>query len=200
MSHQLAGSRRSDGMSDMAMSAKDKRFKDEYLIDLDVERAAVAAGFSKTVAKTKAYTWVSNGKAKPELFAAIEIAKAKREKRTGITQERVLAELAKIGFADIRKAVAWGDTPVDDGQGGLVYPVELIPSSQIDDDTAAAITEVSLTAQGVKIKMADKRAALETLLKHTAGDIDDDATSMTVTFNTAKPIKDIRVTRSTDGD
>ena len=196
MSHQLAGSRRSDGKSDMGLSAKQRCFAEEYLVDLNATQAAIRAGYSERTAKSQGQRLLTH----VDVAALIADSKRTRSDKTGITQEMVIAELAKIGFADIRKAVAWGDTPVDDGQGGLAYPVELIPSSQIDDDTAAAITEVSLTAQGVKIKMADKRAALETLLKHTAGDIDDDATSMTVTFNTAKPIKDIRVTRSTDGD
>lgn len=88
-----------------------------------------------------------------------------------ITKERVAAELAKIAFVDIRDAVKWGRSPVDTesenaSPNGLgIYPVELVPSDMISDDTAAAVSEVSLTQTGVKIKMHDKRAALMDLAK-----------------------------------
>lgn len=91
--------------------------------------------------------------------------------KLAITKERVAAELAKIAFLDIRDAVRWGRSPTDTqsenaSPNGLgIYPVELVPSEQISDDAAAAISEVSLTQTGVKIKMHDKRAALMDLAK-----------------------------------
>eukprot|EP00456_Euglypha_rotunda_P042666 TRINITY_DN33316_c0_g1_i10.p1 TRINITY_DN33316_c0_g1~~TRINITY_DN33316_c0_g1_i10.p1 ORF type:complete len:218 (+),score=49.37 TRINITY_DN33316_c0_g1_i10:26-679(+) len=111
-------------------------------------------------------------------------------KRAAITVERVAVELAKIGFADIRKAVRWsnqmraknmddvvgdiiarghGDAPVvDDGediQEVLESAVLLVPSDDLDEDTAAAISEVAQTQHGIKIKFHDKKAALTDLGK-----------------------------------
>ncbi|TXK94584.1 hypothetical protein BMR07_13425 [Methylococcaceae bacterium CS1] len=37
------------------LTKRDSRFIDEYLIDLDVERAAIEAGYSPTTAASKAY-------------------------------------------------------------------------------------------------------------------------------------------------
>lgn len=91
--------------------------------------------------------------------------------KLAITKERVAAELAKIAFLDIREAVRWGRSPVDtesenSSPNGLgIYPVELVPSDMISDEAAAAVSEVSLTQTGVKIKMHDKRAALMDLAK-----------------------------------
>lgn len=91
--------------------------------------------------------------------------------KLAITKERVAAELAKIAFLDIREAVRWGKSPLDTesenaSSNGLgIYPVELVPSDQISDEAAAAVSEVSLTQTGVKIKMHDKRAALMDLAK-----------------------------------
>lgn len=91
--------------------------------------------------------------------------------KLAITKERVAAELAKIAFLDIRDAVRWGRSPIDTesanaNPNGLgIYPVELVPSDQISDDAAAAVSEVSLTQTGVKLKMHDKRAALMDLAK-----------------------------------
>ena len=94
-----------------------------------------------------------------------------------VTKERILAEYAKIGFADIRKTVRWhGEliTEEDNPDGGDVLVikniydncVELISSDEIDDETAAAISEVSQTPQGgLKIKFHDKKGALDSMSK-----------------------------------
>lgn len=154
------------------LDAKEARFVCEYLVDLDPKRAAVEAGYSKSVAASKAYQWVSNGKVKPHVFEAIQKAMKSRSERTEITQDMVLKELANIAFTDIRNAVRWGKSPIDtksenaDPNGLGMYPVELVPSEKIDDDTAAAVSEVSLTKSGVKIKMHDKKAALDSIGKH----------------------------------
>jgi phage terminase small subunit len=39
---------------DKPLDAREQRFVDEYLIDLDPRRAALAAGYSATMARTKA--------------------------------------------------------------------------------------------------------------------------------------------------
>jgi phage terminase small subunit len=98
--------------------------------------------------------------------------------KLAITKERVLAELAKIGFSDIRKAVKWQgqlETEEDNPDGGDVLVVrnivsnhvQLVSSEDLDDDTAAAIAEVSQNATGgIKIKMYDKKGALVDIGKH----------------------------------
>lgn len=144
------------------LSPKQQRFVEEYLIDLNATQAAIRAGYSKKTASEMGYENLN----KPQILDAITHAKAERSARTEITQDMVLQELAKIGFADIRNVAAWGSTPVVDEDGSMTYPVELINSAEIDDKTAAAISEVSLTAQGVKVKMIDKKGALDSIGKH----------------------------------
>lgn len=166
----------------MALNARQKCFVQEYLIDLNATQAGIRAGYSKKTAEQQGCRLLRNA----QVAAAISEAQAKRSKRTEVTQDRVLAELAKIGFSDIRKAVEWGSQSVN-----------LVPSDEMDDETAAAISEVSMTAQGIKIKMNDKRAALETLLRHLGdGDGDDEAPPITININTADPVESVSVTRS----
>ena len=94
--------------------------------------------------------------------------------KAGVTAEMVIGELAKIGFADIRKAMKWGATVIVlgvDRDGNEIEeahtPMALIPSDEIDDATAAAIAEVSIGKDGqMKLKMHDKRAALVDLGRH----------------------------------
>jgi phage terminase small subunit len=90
--------------------------------------------------------------------------------RAEITQERVLRELGKIGFSDIRKAVQWGEglsvADAETGETRIVNGVSLVGSEDIDDDTAGAIAEVSQTKDGLKIKLHDKRSALVDIGRH----------------------------------
>lgn len=184
----------------MALTAKQECFVAEYLIDLNATQAAIRAGYSENGASVQGSKLLANAKVQ----AAIQEAQAKRSEKTGITQERVLLELARIGFADIRKTVAWGSAPegaVDEDGNPMLYPVELKPSGEVDDDTAAAISEVSLTAQGVKLKMHDKLSALDKIARHLgmlngSGAGEDDAPSLTININAKDPVGDVRVTRS----
>lgn len=90
--------------------------------------------------------------------------------RTTVEIEEIVDELAKIAFSDIRKAVKWGAgivVPDEEGNPQVVNSVSLIASHEIDDRTAAAISEISQTASGgLKIKFHDKRGALELLGKY----------------------------------
>lgn len=155
------------------MTAKDERFVAEYLACLDPKEAALKAGFSLSMANSKAYQWVSSSKAKPLVFAAIRAGFQKTAAKLEVTSENVINELRKLGFSDIRKAVRWRNSEVaettDKGKTITVRPsVEFIDSDQIDDDTAGAISEVSVGANGqLKMKFYDKRAALVDLGKVT---------------------------------
>jgi len=147
----------------MTLTPKQQRFVEEYLIDLNATQAAIRAGYSKKTAQATGWENLS----KPYIAAAVALAQANRSKRTEITQDRVLAELAKIGFSDIRKVL----TP----SGGIMDPHEW------DDETAGAIAsfEAVTVYRGEedddgnkvpehisKFKTWDKLSALEKLGKH----------------------------------
>lgn len=149
------------------MTPKQERFIAEYLIDLNATQAAIRAGYSEKTSYSQGQRMLKN----VEVQEALSTAQNKTATKLEITKERIVAELAKIAFADIRKAVRWGKSPIDttsanaDPNGLGVYPVELVPSATIEDDIAAAVSEVSLTQTGVKIKMHDKKSALVDLAK-----------------------------------
>jgi len=158
----------------IALTTKERVFVAEYLIDLNAAQAAVRAGYCKSSAARIGAKYLR----KPEIAQAIAAAIAARASRTGVTADRVVTELARIGFADIRKIVHWRTSKVSeeekpDGDHVLVVKtivtntVELIGGGDIDDDTAAAIAEISQGTNGsVKVKMHDKRAALVELGRH----------------------------------
>ena len=106
---------------------------------------------------------------------------ANLSERAEITVERVLRELAKIGFSDIRKAVAWRNEMVareDEeerkGEYGVVRVTQvllprlsIVPSEEMDPDIAAAIAQISQGPNGeVRVRLHDKHAALVSIGKH----------------------------------
>ena len=152
----------------MALNDKQQRFVEEYLIDLNATQAAIRAGYSEKSAGQMAHEMLK----KHEIQEALSEAMKAREERTQITQDRVLAELAKIGFSDIRKVVKWGNTELrstEDESGELVeayHGLRLVASDEIDDSTAAAISEISEGREGLKVKFHDKRASLVDIGRH----------------------------------
>lgn len=153
------------------LTGKQLRFVDEYLVDLNATQAAIRAGYSEKTAYSVGHENLS----KPEISQAIETKRAELAAKTGITQERVLQELAKIGFANIRNAVKWGAKlafPQDDDDSKSAEPyilndVALIDSADLDESTAAAISEISRTKDGaLKIKFHDKKGALDSIGRH----------------------------------
>jgi phage terminase small subunit len=156
------------------LTPKQRAFVREYLIDLNATQAAIRAGYSENTA----YSIGQENLKKPEIEKAISQAMELRAKRTDITADRVLKELAKIGFADIRRAVKWQSSLIheeDNPEGGdiaiiktiVTNQVQLVSSEEIDDDTAAAVSEISQNSTGgLKIKLHDKRAALVDIGKH----------------------------------
>ncbi len=137
------------------LTDKQAQFVKEYLIDLNATQAAIRAGYSKDTANVIACENLS----KPYLQAAIQKEMDKRAKRTEITQDRVLQELATIGFLDIRRAF--------DDEGNI------IPIKDMPEDVARAIGGLDYMAFGddekgvtSKIKLIDKKGSLELMGRH----------------------------------
>lgn len=148
---------------DMALTPKQERFVQEYLIDLNATQAAIRAGYSQ---KTASETGYENLR-KPQISEKIQEAMKERSERTAITQDMVLKELAKIGFSDLRKALTSNGALIDtqdwdDGFAGAVASVEIVKrqSGEYDDDGKPIMDHVH------KIKTWDKVSALDKLGKH----------------------------------
>ena len=137
------------------LTPKQQRFVEEYLVDLNATQAAIRAGYSKKTAASQGERLLRN----VEIQAAIQAAMKARQERTEITQDRVLAELAKIAFGDQRRVMSWGPSGV-----------KLRDSETLTGEEAAIVAEVSesVTAAGgtLKLKTHDKVGALKLLGEH----------------------------------
>ena len=134
------------------MTKKQKRFIEEYLIDLNATQAAIRAGYSPDTAKSIG----SENLTKPDIKAQIARAMAERSRRTGVNADRVIMELAKIAFVNANDVIDPKTATIKKGA--------------LPEDTAA-IQSVKVKAFGEdglerEIKMADKLKALELLGKH----------------------------------
>ena len=134
------------------LTAKQQCFIEEYLIDLNATQAAIRAGFSPKTAYSQGQRLLKN----VEIKAAIDKAFRQRSERTRVDADKVIRELARIGFLDIRNLV--------EIRGNSI---ELKSGVDMTDDDAAAIAEVSDTQFGIKIKAHNKLTALQLLARHT---------------------------------
>lgn len=155
---------------------KAKLFAREYIVDFNGVRAARAVGYTgnDNVLAVTASRLLKDERVQKEL----QKATAQRAKRTGVTADLVVAELARLGFSDIRDVVEW------DEEGRM----RLKPSAHLKKKIARAIKEITervTTREGCEtvvttIKLHDKVKPLELLGKHTgalAAKPDDDADS-----------------------
>lgn len=137
------------------ISKRDLVFIDEYLVDLDPKNAAIRAGYKPSTAR-EAYEWIRDeNPTKPRVRDLILQKMAERARRTGVTADRVVRELAKIAFLD--------PTDVIDFETG-----ELMEKPGRGDTSAIASVKIKETQYSTEreIKFADKNRALELLGKH----------------------------------
>jgi phage terminase small subunit len=173
------------------LTPKQERFVAEYLIDLNGSAAARRAGYSERTANEQAARLLAN----VNIQSALQAAKLDREKRTGITADKVLCELANIANADITDFLEFGPETIEevDEQGEPVRVVRssvvVKPSSQVD---GRMVAEVSQGKDGsIKFKLHDKMKALEMLGRHLSMFTDNlnHQGQVNVQFNIPRPPK-----------
>lgn len=138
-------------MADKKLTAKQQRFCDEYLIDLNATQAAIRAGYSPKTAEQAASRLLTIVKVSDEIAREM----AERSKRTGINQDRVVQELAKLAFVNIADVVDLDDATVR--QSATCEDLACIQSVKIKPSEFGTERE---------IKLYDKKSSLELLGKH----------------------------------
>lgn len=137
------------------MTEKQKRFVEEYLIDLNATQAAIRAGYKVDNARQIA----TENLAKPYIAEAIKKALAERSRRTGINQDRVIQELAKIAFVNITDVVNGDCEILSDANEADLAAIESVKVKTIPTKSGEVGVEREL-------KLSSKLKALEMLGKH----------------------------------
>lgn len=141
---------------------QERRFAEQYLVDLDAGAAAIRAGYSPDVART-AQTFLMW---EPQILAEIERLKTARSLRTHVDHDRVVLELSRIAFADVIDAFHMVTIEATETEPERTV-MRLRPLHEIPEDTRRAIESIEvLDGGGVKIKFAGKLKALEMLTPH----------------------------------
>ena len=147
----------------MALTAKQARFVEEYLVDLNAAHAAIRAGYSKSTAKEQGYQLLQ----RRDVADAVAARQADLAKKLEVTQERIVTELAKIAFANMSDYIRIS------GEGDPYTDL-----SKMDRDQAAAVSEITVEdfkdgrgedardVRRVKFKLHDKRQSLVDLGRH----------------------------------
>jgi phage terminase small subunit len=78
------------------MTNKQRRFIEEYMIDLNATQAAIRSGYSPRTAREIG----AENLTKPVIADAVAKRLAELSRGTGITLERITRALAKLAFAD----------------------------------------------------------------------------------------------------
>ena len=191
-------------MTSKHLTPKQLAFCEEYIVDFNGTAAAIRAKYSKNGAAVTGSRLLIN----PNIQGELQRQKNKRSKRTAITADRVLEELANVGFASLKDAMTWGKRPIEvDGEvvGHSVY-VEFKDSEDLPPEVAAMISEVKVThtqaGSTLSMKTHDKMRALDKLALHTGvlregADGEDDATPIKASFTIRPAKEDVTVTRGT---
>jgi len=139
------------------LNEKQKRFCEEYMIDLNATQSAIRAGYSEDTARQIG----SENLSKPVISSYIEQLMLDRSNRTTITADKVLQELARMAFFNVQD--------VQDDKGNTK------PFNEWSRDDLACIQEITETKMGnddasmvinQKFKASDKKANLELIGKH----------------------------------
>ncbi|NJP21873.1 MAG: terminase small subunit, partial [Hydrococcus sp. CRU_1_1] len=151
-------------MHDYGLNDKQRRFCEEYIIDLNATQSYFRAGYVESgdfeVAASNAHRLLLNA----EIQAYIQQLMNERAVRTGITADEVLKEYAAIAFSNITDAIEIKDSEV------FLKDDKLLPK-EVSCAIASVSSSISEGKSGVtrkaSIRMHDKLKALDALARHT---------------------------------
>lgn len=136
------------------LTKKQKLFIDEYLIDLNATQAAIRAGYSVKTANEQG----SQLLAKLSIQQAIAEKMAERSRRTGVNQDRVVLELAKIAFVKLTDIIDEKGKIKDTATEDDLACLEGYKYKYSDTDSGYSVER--------EVKLSSKMKALELLGKH----------------------------------
>lgn len=145
----------------MALNDKQKRFVEEYLIDLNATQAAARAGYSEKTAYSQGQRLLKN----VEVQTDIQRLQAERSERTGITADRVVEEIAKHAFLN-PKAFFNNDGSLKNIHDISDEAVVALTGLDIFEEFDGVGEDRTLIGYTKKLKFTDKLKALEQLGKY----------------------------------
>ena len=125
------------------LTAKQARFAEEYLVDLNATQAAIRAGYSERSAKAIGHENLT----KPDLAARISELVEERNERVRFDADSVLSRLVQMDRADIAELFRADGRP--------------LPLHETPEAARRLIASIEYGQNGVKIRLVDRLRVLE---------------------------------------
>lgn len=144
------------------LTAKQARFVDEYLIDLNATQAAIRAGYAESGARTEGARLLANA----DIGASIAAGLKARSDKTKIDAEWLLTRLAEEAVADVADLYddAGNLKPMKEWpkvwRTGLVAGIDTVQEFEVVDGKREAVGMVR------KLRLSDRVKRLELIGKH----------------------------------
>lgn len=137
------------------LTPKQQIFVEEYLVDLNATQAAIRAGYSPKTANEQGNRLLAN----VSVRTCIDKEMAQRSKRTGISQDRVIREIARLAFVNPDNVINLNSATV---------------KKDASEEDLAAIQSIKVKISSSEngemvereVRLNDKLKALELLGKH----------------------------------
>lgn len=142
----------------MALTPKQSRFVDEYLLDLNATQAAIRAGYSQKTAKQQGQRLLTN----VDISGALSEAQGRRSRRTGIDAEWVLRRLADEATADLADILDEAGAIKPVAEWPLIWRQGLVAGVDVYEE----VVEGQKVGQTVKIKLSDRIKRIELIGRH----------------------------------
>ena len=143
------------------ITEKQRLFISEYQVDFNGTKAAIRAGYSPKRASEMAYQLLQI----PTVRKALDRAMEERLRKIGVRADRVLTEIARVAFSDLRKLY--------DEAGRLKLPREwpeeaagAVAGVDVVEEFEGKGKDRTLIGYTKKVRTYDKVRALELLSKH----------------------------------
>jgi phage terminase small subunit len=139
------------------LGERQRRFATEFLEDFDASAAARRAGYAAASAPFQA----TKLRRHPAIAAQITAGMARKQRAVRVEADRVLAEYARIAFADIGRLADWSNKRLRFKPKGRVALEESAAIARIDGAGTSAARGVTL-----RLVLHDKVYALDMLARH----------------------------------
>ena len=133
---------------------KHEQLVQEYFVDYNQTRAAIRTGYSPKTANVQAAALF----ARPNIAARVAELQAERARRTGLTADRVLQEIARLALVDPTEIIDDATGKVAEGAGADRAAIQSIKVKSYIGRDGNPVTEH-------EVRLNDKVKALELLCK-----------------------------------
>lgn len=184
-----------DGLTD-----KQRRFCEEYLVDLNATQAAIRAGYKEK----NAYIIGHENLRKPKISEYLSREREELSQKTKVTQERIIDELASIAFAKITDYAKIIDKPIQITKNGTiellrdesgkvinVQDIEFTLTDKLTDEQKRSISSLKRTRSGIELRTHNKLEALK-LLGEYLGMFEKDDNEKGVSVTIINDIPDVK--------